>query len=170
MKIEKRIYTRGQILSLTILRILIGWHFLYEGLVKFYSPNWSARSYLSGAVGPFSSLFHDMAQSEWQLKIADTLNMWGLTLIGLSLFIGFLSKPFKILGIILLLMYYLAYPPFADLGVQMHVEGSYWIVNKNLIEMASLFVLLMFPSSGITGIDRFINPIKENPGRVGRGK
>lgn len=157
MEIEKRLYTTGQIISLTILRILIGWHFLYEGMIKFYTPGWSAKAYLSGAVGPFSSIFHKMAQSAWQLKVADTLNMWGLTLIGLSLFVGFLSKPFKVFGIILLLMYYLAYPPFADLGVNMHVEGSYWIVNKNLIEMASLFVLLMFPSSCITGIDRFIN-------------
>jgi thiosulfate dehydrogenase [quinone] large subunit len=36
------------------------------------------------------------------------------------------------------------------------VEGNYWIVNKNLIEMAALFVLYLFPSSQITGIDRYI--------------
>jgi thiosulfate dehydrogenase [quinone] large subunit len=58
-------------------------------------------------------------------------------------------------------MYYLAYPPLADFGVNMHVEGSYWIVNKNLIEMTALLVLLMFPSSGITGIDRFVQNIKK---------
>lgn len=156
MKIEKQ-YTTGQVISLTALRILIGWHFLYEGLTKFYTPNWSAKSYLSGAVGPFASFFRNMAQSAWQLKIADLFNMWGLTLIGLSLFCGFLSKPFKVFGIILLLMYYLAYPPFAGIGPGMHVEGSYWIVNKNLIEMAALLVLLFFPSSGVTGIDRFLN-------------
>lgn len=157
MRMNTLNYSKGQIISLTILRILIGWHFLYEGLIKFYTPNWTSKSYLSGAVGPFSTIFHQMAESGWQLKVADTLNIWGLTLIGLSLFTGFLSKPFKIFGIILLLMYYLAYPPFADFGVNAYVEGSYWVVNKNLVEMAALFVLFMFPSSNVTGIDRYIS-------------
>ncbi len=155
-------YSTWQIISLTILRILIGWHFLYEGLVKFYTPNWSAKAYLAGSIGPFSKIYHNMAGSGWMLRAADTLNMWGLTLIGLSLFTGFLSKPFKIFGIILLLMYYMAYPPLAALGLNAHVEGSYWIVNKNLVEMAALFVLLMFPSSNITGIDRYIGKNSKN--------
>jgi thiosulfate dehydrogenase [quinone] large subunit len=73
------------------------------------------------------------------------------------LFVGLLSRPGKILGIILLSLYYLAYPPFSGLGENIHVEGSYWIVNKNLIEMAALFVLYLFPTSKITGLDRYIH-------------
>ncbi len=97
-----------------------------------------------------------MAQNETILASVDVLNKWGLVLIGFSLFAGLLSKPAKIAGIVLLAFYYLAYPPFAGLGINPHVEGSYWVVNKNLIEMAALLVLLLFPSSHITGIDRFI--------------
>lgn len=149
-------YSNRQIFGLTLLRVLIGWHFLYEGLVKIYTPGWSAGPYLSGSFGPFAPLFNDLAQNENVLSVVDILNAWGLVLIGLSLFIGFLAKPAKLLGIVLLLLYYLAYPPFSGLGVNTYVEGNYWVVNKNLIEIAAIFVLYLFPSNHITGIDRFL--------------
>jgi len=150
------VYSKLQIFALTFLRILIGWHFLYEGLTKLYTPGWTAKGYLFGSVGPFSPFFKGMAQSGPFLKMVDFTNEWGLVLIGLSLFIGLLSKPCKIFGIVLLSFYYLAYPPFAGLGINAHVEGSYWIVNKILIEIAALLVLYLFPSSHITGIDKFV--------------
>jgi thiosulfate dehydrogenase [quinone] large subunit len=149
-------YSGGQVFMLTFLRVLIGWHFLYEGLVKLYTPGWTAKEYLLGSVGPFSPVFKSLAQSVTMLNISNKLNEWGLVLIGLSLFIGLFSKAGKISGIILLLFYYLSFPPFAGLGINVHAEGTYWIVNKNLIEMAALFILLLFPTSHITGIDRFI--------------
>ncbi|WP_352421794.1 DoxX family membrane protein [Proteiniphilum sp.] len=149
-------YSNRQISALTILRVLIGWHFLYEGLVKIYTPGWSAKSYLLNSVGPFSSFFKSIAQSNQILNIADTLNEWGLILIGLSLFVGLFSKFSSFFGILLLAFYYLSYPPFANLGIEAYVEGNYWIVNRNLIEIAALLVLVVFPSSHITGIDRFI--------------
>ena len=30
-----------------VLRIMIGWHFLYEGIVKLLDPRWSSAAYLS---------------------------------------------------------------------------------------------------------------------------
>lgn len=149
-------YSNWQIFGLTLLRVLIGWHFLYEGLVKVFTPGWTAAAYLNGSFGPFSSLFKMMANNDSVLKIVNILNEWGLILIGLGLFIGLFSKACKISGILLLTLYYLAYPPFAQFGINIHAEGSYWIVNKNLIEMAALLVLYLFPSSYITGIDSFI--------------
>jgi thiosulfate dehydrogenase [quinone] large subunit len=156
-------FSKWQIFSLTFLRVLIGWHFLYEGLIKlFSSPTWTAESYLSGSVGPFSNFFNALAANNTILSVVDFLNIWGLILIGLSLFIGLLARPFSLFGIVLLLLYYLAYPPFPALSVNIPVEGNYWIVNKNLVEMAALFVLFMFPTSQITGIDRYIqNKTKE---------
>jgi thiosulfate dehydrogenase (quinone) large subunit len=150
-------YSNWQIFSLTLLRVLIGWHFLYEGLVKlFSSPAWTAKSYLLGSVGPFAPVFKAMAAHSSLLHIIDFMNIWGLILIGLSLFIGLFARPFKLFGICLLLLYYFAYPPFSTVVINAPVEGSYWIVNKNLIEMAALFVLFLFPSSQISGIDRYL--------------
>jgi thiosulfate dehydrogenase [quinone] large subunit len=149
-------YSSLQLFSLTLLRVLIGWHFLYEGFTKlFSSPAWTAKSYLLGSVGPFAPAFKAMASNPGVLHVIDKLNIWGLILIGLSLFVGLFSRPFKICGIVLLLLYYIAYPPFATLVINTPVEGNYWIVNKNLIEIAALFVLFLFPTSHITGIDRY---------------
>jgi thiosulfate dehydrogenase (quinone) large subunit len=156
-------YSTWQIFSLTFLRVLIGWHFLFEGLVKLFStPAWTAKSYLIGSVGPFSPAFKAMASNHTVQLIIDNLNIWGLILIGLSLFVGLFAKYAKLSGIVLLLFYYLAYPPFAFLIINTPVEGNYWIVNKNFIEMAALFVLFLFPSSQITGIDRYLQKKSEN--------
>jgi thiosulfate dehydrogenase [quinone] large subunit len=86
--------------------------------------------------------------------------MWGLIVIGLCLFLGVFARPAKISGILLLFLYYISYPPFADYSVSIPVEGSYWIVNKNLIELAALVVLYFFPSSHITGLDRYLDSLK----------
>ena len=97
-----------------------------------------------------------MAESEVLLQAINLLNAWGLVIIGLCLFIGLFSKLAKILGIVLLAFYYLSFPPFPELGTSGFVDGNYWVVNRNLIEIAAIAVLLVFPTSGITGIDRFI--------------
>lgn len=163
-KIANPDYSNWQIFGLTFLRILIGWHLLFEGLMKVYTPGWTAKSYLLGSVGPFASIFRVLASNHTILSIVDNINEWGLILIGLGLFIGLFEKQLKICGILLLMLYYLAYPPFPGLSVNVPVEGSYWIVNKNLIEIASLFVLYQFPSSYITGIDSYIFKTKNLPG------
>ena len=49
-------------------------------------------------------------------------------LLGLGLFLGICSRYCKIFGIVLLLFYYLAYPPFASLGVNVHSDiSSGWL-------------------------------------------
>ena len=39
-------YSGSQLIGLVILRILIGWHFLYEGISKLVNPYWSSAAYL----------------------------------------------------------------------------------------------------------------------------
>lgn len=154
-RISKPSYTNIQTIGLTILRVMIGWHFLYEGLIKLSTPGWSAKSYLLASVGPFSPLFKSLAASETLLQITDMTNMWGLIVIGLGLFLGLCTRISAFSGLILLAFYYLSYPPFADFAVIGYVDGNYWIVNRNLIEMSALFVLIIFPSGHLTGFDRF---------------
>ncbi|MCK4856067.1 MAG: DoxX subfamily, partial [Bacteroidales bacterium] len=57
---------------------------------------------------------------------------------------------------VLLGFYYLSHPPFLNLEYVLPSEGSYLIVNKTLIEMISLWVLWLFPTGRIMGIDRII--------------
>ena len=150
------VYSPLQVFGLTILRVFIGWHFLYEGLVKIFAGNWTAYWYLTNSAGPASGIFRSMAENAVILRIVDYLNMWGLTIIGLGLFIGLFARYLKIAGIMLLFFYYIAYPPCAAYPVESALEGNYWIVNKILIEMAAIFILVLFPSSHITGLDMFM--------------
>ena len=41
MKIEQG-YTKAQMTWLMMLRLFIGWHFMYEGLVKIMNPKWTS--------------------------------------------------------------------------------------------------------------------------------
>ena len=154
-------YSPMQVFALTFLRVLIGWHFLYEGLIKLYTPGgWSAELFLANSVGPFSIILKALTTNPTILNLVNQANIWGLIAIGLSLFLGIFTKPFKIAGMVLLFLYYIAYPPFAAFSVSAPVEGSYWIINKNLVEFAALLVLYWFPTSHITGIDRYLQKFK----------
>lgn len=149
-------YSNGQLWSLVLLRWFVGWHFLYEGIVKLWNPGWSARGFLMDSKGWFAEVFYGMAGSEGVLKVVDLLNVWGLTLIGLALILGLFTRWAAILGGVLLLFYYLSHPPFFGLTYALPSEGSYLFVNKNLIEAMALFVLAAFPTSKIIGLDRLI--------------
>ena len=67
----------------------------------------------------------------------------------------------SISGIVLLLLYYLSSPPFLGFEYSMPMEGDYFIVNKNLIEMAALLVIAIFPTGTYAGVDIFISKIKK---------
>ena len=56
-------YTNFQATVLVVLRILIGWHFLYEGLAKLTNPYWSSAGYLSQAQWWFDGTFLNIAAS-----------------------------------------------------------------------------------------------------------
>ena len=99
-------------LIITLFRVAIGWHFLYEGFSKIIAGNWSAAGYLANATGPFAGFYQWMASSEGLMKIIDPVNMAGLILIGLGLFLGLFIRLSSISGVILLMQYYFAYPPF----------------------------------------------------------
>jgi thiosulfate dehydrogenase [quinone] large subunit len=149
-------YTKTQRNLLVILRLLIGWHFLYEGIVKLWSPNWSAGGYLADSAGPFKKLFFWMAGNSSVLEIIDFLNTWGLILIGLGLVAGLFARWAAIGGIILLAFYYLSHPALIHTEYALPSEGSYLFVNKNLIELFALAVLLVFPTSHLFGLDQYL--------------
>ncbi|HCC69881.1 MAG TPA: DoxX subfamily [Bacteroidales bacterium] len=149
-------YSNSQLTLLVVLRVLIGWHFLYEGLSKLVNPDWSSVAFLLDSKGVFSSLFSSLATNPNVLKIVDFMNIWGLILIGLGLILGLFTRISIIAGIALLGIYYLSHPPMVGFSFSVPSEGSYLWVNKNLIELAALSVLLVFPTWKKTGIDRFI--------------
>ena len=153
-------YSGSQLIGLVILRILIGWHFLYEGISKLVNPYWSSAAYLLDSKWIFSSLAERIVANPTLLEFTDSVNMWGLTIVGLSLLLGFMSRYGAIAGLVFVLLYYIFAPPFIGLEYSKPGEGSYIIVNKNLIEACALYVLYLFPTSQLIGLDRLILSIQ----------
>ena len=152
----------SQVVVLVALRVLIGWHFLYEGMVKLFNPNWTSFEYLMDSRGIFSGIFHSMAANAGILNVVDFLNIWGLILIGLGLILGIFTRFSAICGIILLGFYYLSHPPFLGINYIIPQEGNYLIVNKTLIELSALTVITVFPTGKIIGLDRIISMLKRD--------
>jgi uncharacterized membrane protein YphA (DoxX/SURF4 family) len=146
---KKRLYSS----FLAILRIAIGWHFLYEGLVKLMNPAWTARPFLEGSRWIFGDLFRWMISGNTGMWLIDTINAYGLTIIGIALILGLFTRIAMLSGATLLLMYYLAYPPFGGFSYGAPSEGSYLFVNKNLVELFAMILLSLTDSGLFFGLD-----------------
>ena len=149
--------SRLQTIALAILRVVIGWHFLYEGVAKMQKPNWSAAGYLLQSRGAFSGIFRWIAGNADILATVNQMNMWGLTLIGLGLVFGCFTRTAGVFGILMILLFYLCNPPFVGYFYSIPMEGNYLIVNKNVVELAALFVILVTNSGRPFGFDQFLH-------------
>tara|TARA_Y100001947_G_scaffold104193_1_gene89035 strand:+ start:248 stop:742 length:495 start_codon:yes stop_codon:yes gene_type:complete len=156
------IKNKCQLYGLVTLRVLIGWHFLYEGVSKLINPYWSSAAYLLDSKGPFLGLAETIVSNPTLLSISDYVNMWGLTLVGASLLLGLFSRYTALIGMGLVILYYLFAPPLLGLEYSRPGEGSYIIVNKNLIEACALWVIHSFPTSHVIGLDRLLSNPKSN--------
>jgi thiosulfate dehydrogenase (quinone) large subunit len=153
-------YPKSGLIALVLLRLAIGWHFFYEGMVKVLNPYWTSRTFLLDSGGFAKGFFEWIANNSTALLVADFMNAWGLTLIGLSLLLGLFSRFAAMAGIFLLALYYLSHPPFPGIEYLFPSDGSYFIVNKTLIELFALFVVFAFPTSHIIGFERFFNKLE----------
>jgi thiosulfate dehydrogenase [quinone] large subunit len=156
--------TTFQRVALVLVRTVIGWHFLYEGLYKLMLPGWtrdgarlaawSAKGYLNVSSGPFAPMLHRLADSSMAPWI-DILVPVGLTLVGLSLMLGLFTQLGCWGAIGFLAMFYVSMPPTTGLQVP-GAEGAYLLVNKNLVELVAVVAVLSFRTGRIAGLDRLL--------------
>ena len=148
--------------TLVVLRTLIGWHFLYEGYTKLLQPAWgragapvaawSSAGYLRAATGPLADVFHALGNASW-IGTFDLVVAALLLAVGLSLMLGLFTQTGCIGALGLLAMFYLSAIP---MGLpEARAEGTYLIVNKNLIEGAAVLVLWSFRTGLIAGVDQY---------------
>jgi thiosulfate dehydrogenase [quinone] large subunit len=145
------------LVAITLLRVVVGWHFLYEGIAKLTSASWSAGGYLRQARGPFAGLFRWIASQPNMLANADLITMWGLTIVGVLLILGLFTRLASVAGIGFILLFYFANPPFVGYFYSLPSEGSYLIINKNLVELCALLVILATRSGLFAGLDRILH-------------
>lgn len=149
--------SRGPMIAITVLRVFVGWHFLYEGLTKLTAASWTSAGYLKQARGPFAEMFRGLAANPNMLANADLVTMWGLTIVGACLILGLFTRLASLAGIGFVLLFYLATPPFIGYFYSIPSEGSYLIVNKNLVEIAALGVIFATRSGLFAGLDRIVH-------------
>jgi len=150
-----------QQVALILLRTLIGWHFLYEGYYKLMTPGWSpegqplgawsAAGYLRAASGPLASPLRRLMDSGFGPWM-DRGVKFGLLLVGLSLILGLATRLGCWGAMILLSLFYLSAIPLHGTP-QPGNEGTYLLVNKNLIELVAVAALLSFDTGRIAGLD-----------------
>jgi len=144
-------YSKYQTIVLVLLRLVVGYHFLFEGIDKLLSPSWTSSGFLLQTNWLFSDIFHFLANNPTMLSIVDMLNIWGQILIGVSLILGLFSTMAAIFGALMLFMYYIAIPPFIE---------SYIFIDKNLLELFAFLIIALFPTSKILGIDLLLEKFR----------
>jgi len=144
-------YSKGQLNSLIILRIFIGWHFLYEGVLKLYNPAWTSKGYLLSSQGFMKGFFQWMA-GDSLIGVIDALNIVILVGVGIAFILGMWTRIAALAGCCLLLLYYFSHPALPGFE-QGPAEGSYWLINKNLIEAVAMVVIYQFPTSKYFGLE-----------------
>ena len=120
---------------ITIIRVAIGWRFLYEGFIKLFADQWSSAGYLNSTHGFLSGFYHWLAESSVRLGVVDFLNIWGLILIGLALFLGLCARWAAIFGAV-------------------------YIINQLFIEAAVLVFLFCCKEKGY-GLDHLLHMLKK---------
>jgi thiosulfate dehydrogenase [quinone] large subunit len=156
--------TRLQQPLLILLRTVIGWHLLYEGYTKLLHPAWSraghplepfsSAQYLQSAGGPLGPLFGVLARPDW-LPWIDAGVAAGLALSGALLILGLLTQVGCWMALALLAAFYLSAIPLGG-PPPPRSEGTYLIVNKNLIELIAVATLLSFRTGRMAGLDLIV--------------
>lgn len=113
----------------TVLRVVLGWLFLYAGWHKISNSAWSAAGYLNGAK-TFEGFYHWLA-SPGMLSFTNFINEWGLFIIGLMLIFGIWVRYAAIAGAIMMILYYF---PILDFP---YPNANSFIVDEHIIYAAA---------------------------------
>lgn len=133
-----------------LLRIFLGWMFLYAGLTKIFDPQWSAAGYLQGA-----KTFHDFyafLALPILLPMTNFVNEWGLTLLGISLILGVGMRIATPLGSVLMLLYYLVVLQFPKVGT------TSFLVDQHIIYATALLVVAVSASARTWSVATLLKP------------
>ena len=137
---------KSQKVSVILLRITMGWMFLYAGWSHVIDPNFSAAGYLARAK-TFVGFYHYLASPNI-LPIVNFVNEWGLTLLGVSLILGISVRLSGKLGALLMILYWL------PLGI-LHPDAHSLIVDDHIIYAAALLVLSSISAGRIWGLENW---------------
>jgi thiosulfate dehydrogenase [quinone] large subunit len=134
-----------------VLRILIGWTFLYAGVWQIWE-NFDTAGFLNHVV-TFHAAFAVFATPAI-LPFTDFLVKWGHLLIGLSLISGFLVRISGPFGILLMITYYFAHMQFPF--IEDHLN---FLVDFHLVYATVLVYLIAHRAGHVFGLDGLIEQL-----------
>jgi thiosulfate dehydrogenase [quinone] large subunit len=129
--------TNWQKTTLLLLRLALGWVFLYAGLTKVLNPEWTAAGYLKGAK-TFTDLYQWFA-ADANIGWVSFLNQWGQVLIGTAMILGIGVRIASWGGALMMLLYYFPVLVFPKIG------ANSYLVDEHIIYA---LVLLAFGADG----------------------
>jgi thiosulfate dehydrogenase (quinone) large subunit len=135
-----------------VLRILIGWTFLYAGVWQIWE-NFDTAGFLNHVV-----TFHDefaIFAAPAVLPITDFLVKWGHLLIGLSLISGFLVRISGPFGILLMITYYFAHMEFPY--IENHLN---FLVDFHLVYATVIVYLIAHRAGHVWGLDGLVERLR----------
>lgn len=135
-------------IALLLLRIALGWLFLYSGITKIIDPSWDASKFLLGAK-TFPEIFSWFASAA-NIGWVNAINSWGQALIGLSLITGTFVRISSVGGILLMALYYLP-------GLNFPLVKNGFLVDEHIIYILIFAVFISERAGTIWGLDYFIN-------------
>lgn len=133
-------------LIIFLLRVSLGWLFLYSGITQVMDKAWSAESYLRGAK-VLPQLFNFLLDPA-VLPYVNLVNKWGLVLLGASLILGLFVRFSAPAGAVLMILYYLPILQFP------HVGNGFLIVDEHIVYALTLLLLSTISAGQVWGLDR----------------
>ena len=89
------------------------------------------------------------------LRDASTRAMWGLIILGILLIVGFFTRIAALGGAVMLVMFYLVWPPWPGVPEAPGPDHSLF-VNKNIIEAVALLGIAALPTGSWFGLDGIV--------------
>lgn len=140
--------TNFQRALIVLMRLSIGWVFLYAGINQVPDPNWSAAGFLSGA--KTFPAFYNMVATPPLLPIANAVIPWLHLLIGLAVISGLFFRLAASGATALFILYYLPRLDFPMVG------PHEYIVEYHLVYAMLTIYLIAIGAGRVFGLDGWL--------------
>lgn len=143
-----------------LMRVSLGWVFLWAAMRQLADPAWSAAGFLKGAK-TFTG-FYELFMHPAILPIVNVLVKGGHLLIGISLILGIGVRLSAAFGALLLMLYYFPRLDFPYVG-----SPTYFIVEYHLVYAMMLVYLGAIRAGQVIGLENwfanlsFVAPVFE---------
>ena len=132
-----------------LLRIAMGWMFVWSGFDKLLG-DWTSAGFLVNATkGPLEGWFVDLGTNKTAVDVIDGLVIWGQILIGITLLLGIVTRFSLFWAGVMMFMFYIAQLP----------PASNPFLDEHIIYIGVFLLLGALGAGRILGLDALIEKL-----------